>query len=229
MTETPATNALQTASSLSRDAGITAAVTVLFLLLRVLAVSQWNWYTAAEVAATVDVGDAASILLGTIFAEPVVTGILIIILTPLIIVTLIWPPTKNRKTPIVTALFLTGIAALAGSLIITLAEWWILIGTALATLALAAVRVLWKHGLPHRAALRLLRSLGMLGIVGALVMAAGVSTPWVALEHIETDTGPIYGYVLETPSGYVKVLTQDPREVHTLVSSTVHSREVLLE
>src|SRR5690625_6636942 len=97
MTENPANNPLQTASSLSRDAGITAAITVLFFLLRVLAVSQWNWHTAAEVAATVDFGDAASILLGTVFAEPVVTEILNIVLTPLIIVTLIWPPTKNRS------------------------------------------------------------------------------------------------------------------------------------
>src|SRR5699024_3205357 len=198
-----------------------------FFLLRILAVSKWNWTTAAEVAATVDFSDAATILLGTVFAEPVFTGILIIALAPLLIVTLLWPPRTSRTTRVVVSLFLADIAALAASLTASLGEWWILLGALLATGALAAVRVLREHGLFHRAALKLLRSLGVLGVVGALVMAAGISTPWVALERIHTETGTIEGYVLETPSGFLKVLTHEPREVHTLISSTVTARQVL--
>src|SRR5699024_7856368 len=84
----------------------------------------------------------AIILLGTVFAEPVFTGILIIALAPLLIVTLLWPPRTSRTTRVVVSLFLADIAALAASLTASLGEWWILLGALLATGALAAVRVL---------------------------------------------------------------------------------------
>lgn len=226
MTEEVAPPASVPTTSVSRNAGITAVVAGLFYFLRILAVAKWDWDTAAEVAATVGFGDAAAILLGTVFAEPLFTGALIVTLTPLVIITLIWPTKDDRTTTAVFSIFLAGIAALAVSLTVSFGEWWITIGALLATAALAAVRMLWKRGRIHRATMKLLRSLGVVGIVGALAMAAGVSTPWVALERIDTVSGPIHGYVLETPSGFLKVLTDDPREVITLISSDVSAREV---
>lgn len=213
-------------SSLSRDAGITASVAALFFLLRVLAVSGWDWNTAAEVGATVDFGDAASIMLGTVFAEPRLTGALIIAFSPLLVVGLIWPPSQKRTEPILAGVFLILVAVLAASLIATFGLWWIAWGSALTTAAFAAVRILWRHGRIHKATLHLLRSLGVIGIIGVLGLAAAVSTPWVALERIETTTTTITGYVLQTPSGFLKVLNDDPRKVVTLISSHVESRQV---
>lgn len=179
------------------------------------------------VAETVGFGDAATILLGTIFAKPMFTGALIVVLTPIIVVTLIWPPSKDRRTPVITGLALLALLAIAVSLTISRGEWWIILGALLGTAALALVRVRWAQGRTHRATLKLLRSLGIIGTLAALVMAAGISTPWVALERIHTDEEVIEGYVLETPSGFLKVLTDEPREVLTLISSTVTARDLM--
>ena len=52
------------AEEVVRATGLTAAVLVLFLLLRLLAVSDWNWDTAAEVLETINVDDSISIMFG---------------------------------------------------------------------------------------------------------------------------------------------------------------------
>lgn len=214
-------------STLSRDAGTTAVIATLFLVLRILAISHWNWQTATDVVATVDFGGAASIALGTVFAEPEVTAILIVILGPLTLVTLIWPSKGKSSSPTVPLVFLAGILALMAALIATRGQWWILLGFAIITGVLATVRMLWRRGVAHRTVSRLFRSLGVVSVLGALVMAGTVTTPWVPLEKIETDSGLVYGYVLETPSGYLQVLTEDEREVVIIISSTVDHREVI--
>lgn len=227
MSETGEKDHLSRVSSLSRDAGITAAVAALFFLLRILAVSKWDWRTAAEVAETVDFGDAATIMLGTVFAEPVFTGALVIAIAPILIMAIVWPPGARARVPVIAILFLAGLLALTISLTVSLGEWWILVGLVVATLAHFSARRLWREGKVHALTVRLVRSLGALGAVGALAMAAGISTPWVALEDITTDTTTLSGYVLETPSGFLKVLTDEPREVITLISSTVAERQVV--
>lgn len=55
--------------TMGRDVGLSAGAAVLFLLLRVMAVSHWDWSTAFALADVVDFGDAVTIIFGTLFAE----------------------------------------------------------------------------------------------------------------------------------------------------------------
>ena len=55
----------------------TAGAATLFLLLRVLAVSEWNWNTAAIVAESFNFSDILPVAPGTMFARPMLTGAII--------------------------------------------------------------------------------------------------------------------------------------------------------
>ncbi|QUL79653.1 hypothetical protein [Brevibacterium sp. SMBL_HHYL_HB1] len=69
----------------------------------------------------------------------------------------------------------------------------------------------------------------MLAIIAALAMSTLIDTPWMLHEQIETDQETLDGYVIETPSGFLKVLVDDPREVRILNSSDVVSRVIIDE
>lgn len=213
--------------SLTRDVSISAVTAALFLLLRIFAVSKWDWYTASDVAGTVDFGTAPAIALGTLFAEPTITGVVVMTLLPLVALNLAWPQPGLSQGLVPRLLAVAVLGAVTIALVSTLRIWWLPAGAILIGAILIVVRLAWQHTVAHRTASKLLERAGTLVTIGILALAATISTPWTARESIETTQGSIIGYVLETPSGYLKILTDDDRELIILVSGDIISRHAL--
>lgn len=212
--------------SISRDLGISAVTAALFLLLRIFAVSRWDWDTATAVAETVDFGSAPTVVLGTLFAEPELTAIVIMLLLPLMTLDFIWPQVDYARPGVSKFMSILVLGAVTITLMSTQRMWWLPVGAVFIAGIIVVVHLLWRHSIAHRGALHLLRSAGLIATLGILALAAIVSTPWTVLEEIETTTKTINGHVLETPSGYLKVLDIDTGELVIVMSSDVTSRQI---
>ena len=213
-------------ASLSRDVGISAVTVTLFVLLRIFAVSKWDWDRASDIAETVDFGSAPTIVLGTLFAEPDLTAIFIMLLLPLVVLDALWPEGGEIRPSVSRILSIAVLGIVAISLTMTRGTWWLPIGAILFVMLVVGMHRSWRHSAAHKTVVRTLRSVGLIAILGVLGLAATISTPWTVREHIETTNGTINGHVLETPSGYLKVLDADSSEVIIVVSSDVISRQI---
>lgn len=214
------------ARSVSFGVSASAFTAALFLLLRIFAVSRWDWHTASDVAATVDFGSAPTIVLGTLFAEPAIIEAFIMVVLPMVMLELVWPQSAHPESVILRLVFAAVLGAITVSLISTRGAWWLPAGAVIIFAMLVGLRMAWRRSAADRALQELLKRAGLLATIGALALAAIISTPWEARERIETTNGTIEGYVLETPSGYLKVLTADDRQLIILTGSEIVSRTI---
>lgn len=206
--------------------GTTAGVATLFLMLRLFAVAEWDWETAAGIAETIDFSDALPIVLGTLFAEPVLTGVLLAVLVPFSLVNLAWPPTPDRRWRISHLLFPLSVLVAATTWFITFPDPWFLATAVVTAAVLVTLRLVWRHGAGHRVVLQFFHRIGTVTVGAILVLAVAVQTPWMSHERISTVDGPVTGYVLEVESGFVKILTDD-REVVIFTTDEVTARRLL--
>ncbi len=213
--------------SLSVQLGTTAAVAVLFLVLRMLAVAQWDWHTVAAIADTFDFADAFPIAFGTVAGQPVLTGAFVAVLLPLFALRVLWPTDRHRGTITVsTVLGAVTLATIALSMTVTFHNPWTLIGALVVGLLFVALRLWSRRGTVHDLLIRASRRVWLLTAAGVLVLAAVNDAPWMGEELIHTDSGVIDGFVLEAEPGFLHVLTHD-REVVIVPDSEVHSRELV--
>lgn len=213
-------------SQVALGAGIAGGAVVLFLLLRIMAIAHWDWFVAGDIADSMNFGDAIGVVLGTLFARPTITAIAVMLLMPLAGVDLVWSTMTHRRLQIGRALFVAFLTAALVALTTTIHVWWLPTGVVVIGALLALMRAGWSHGVGHRLIVGLLRATGVLSATAALLFAVLIDTPWLIREQIETEQETIDGYVLETPSGFLKVLTDDPREVRILISGDVLSRTI---
>ena len=214
--------------------GVSAGLATMFLLLRLLAVAQWNWTDAAAIADSFDFSDAIPIVFGTLLADPGSTGVLIAFLLPIAVLHLLWPADRpgpgkrgHRRTP-GSVVLVAALVACTVAWSVTFHSWWVLAGAVAIAAALIAIRILWKRGAAHRTVLRIIRSAGALVAAGALLLATLVDTPWMSRERLVLPEGPVEGYVLEVEPGFVKLLT-DERDVRIIPTEDVASRELIEE
>ena len=203
-----------------------SAVAVIFLLLRLMAVSHWNWKTVFQIGDIINFNDAISIVFGTLFAEPMYTGLIIMVLLPLTILRVVWPMSSDR-TPVdlvVGILLLVAIFTCTIAMVLTYRYWWLLAGAVIIGLLVAAGRLLWHRGYGYSIISWVLRRTAVIAGIGGLLLATVVTDPWMPLEHIETTSGTIEGYTLKVDSGYLNVLTDDEREVEIIMGDDVVSR-----
>ncbi|HEY1177836.1 MAG TPA: hypothetical protein VGF17_16900 [Phytomonospora sp.] len=197
---------------------------VLFLVLRLFAVTGYDWDTAFAVADAVDIGDAPSVVIGTFMADPLLTAALLALLVPLSLVHLARlgrPRWENAGNQVLLVVELVLLAAL----VFGLRMWWAG-AVAVGLTALLAFLVLGgRRGRHHKVALWLVRRVGPAAGVAVLVMAAFVQTPWAPRERIETTSGPVTGYVLEVEPGFLRVLTEGERRFITIDTADVTARE----
>ncbi|MGI5531271.1 hypothetical protein ACQEVX_28990 [Streptomyces syringium] len=215
---------------------------VLFLVLRLFAVSGYDWHTAFAVLHTMDVDDSISIVMGTLMADPLAAALYLALLTPVAVLWL-WMSLHEARQPDAGAAaesrrparpgLKSGILLLLGALVPLSAyiwsfhAWWLL----LTALAVGIVLFAIGYGTKADGRLRLLargagRRLGLLILAGWLVAAATVKTPWVPLERIDLRDGDhLRGYVLQAEPGFLKLLTEHPREFRILTDQEVTSRE----
>ena len=192
----------------------------LFLLLRVLAVAGWDWHP------TVDLDDALSIARGTLMANAVATGVLLVWLLPVSVIGALWPFGGGRRTSSALLLAATMVAATV-ALVSTEHAWWVLTGAAVIAVLVVLARLFWRHGPVHRVTEIAVRRIGLTALLAALVLAVLVRTPWVPLERIETGDGVVLGYVVDSEPGFHKVLTEEERELLILSDAEVDRREEL--
>ena len=209
------------------EAGLTVGLLALLLFLRVFAVARWNWSVAASLAESFNFDDAASIMLGTLFERPVVSGIVIVIALPLAIFRDYWLASGKFSKARTNGWFLiVALIATAYVLTRTLEHWWILSLSAVFTVVLLGASMLARQRGWSRSLARFGAHLGI--AVGAilLVVASTVDTPWVERERVETQEQVLYGYVLEAQPGFLKFMTED-RQVLILPDSDVVSRTLM--
>lgn len=215
-------------SSAARSAGLTTTVVVMVLFIRIMAVSGWNWNTAAELADSFDFGDTVPIFLGTLFELPSVTGIAAAIILPLACYrTYLKYQRDDGRGAAADWLLVIMLGIVLFVLGRTYGSWWPSI-VAVVWGALLAVYVLRVH---KGGTLTFLQSLarrsGLLVGICFLALSILVATPWNPKEEIALIDGTtLVGHVIETQPGFVIVLTED-REVRTLVTDLVISRTTI--
>ena len=192
-----------------------------FLILRIFAVSGYNWDTAFAVSTTLGLDDGLTLLFGSLMAGHLLTAILLMCVLPLLVAALVWGPRDHR--PIVILLAALGTITLV-ALTVSFDIWWLPVATIALVGSFALIRRLSPQSRLRRASMAAMARVSWVAAVAVLVIAAFVQTPWVPREHIETTDGTITGYVLSVDSGYLNVLTDDHRFM-ILISGDVISRK----
>lgn len=182
--------------------GVSAGVLVIFLLLRILAVSHWDWEVAARVLDSFDFGDSAGIIAGTFFSAPLLAAAVLAIVTPFVLLRVTWHRHRHRVSMTAAAM-----AVLCTALLISVALseglWWApVLALALTTGLYLAGRVDQDRRF-RRAVHWLVARSWVIAVIGTLVLAVAVQVPWSSLETITLRDGTaIDAYVLqESPSG----------------------------
>ncbi|MEV6063475.1 hypothetical protein AB0L62_26030 [Nocardia asteroides] len=197
----------------------------LFLLLRLFAITDYDWNAAFSVVGTIGIDDVAAMVIGTLMAAPDVGGFALAVLLPIAIVHQIrlgkpsWDSAGNLAWLITLALF-------TAALLWTYRMWWVPVVAGVLTMVLV---LLYRKGRKGREGYRIvhwvLRSSALIVTLAALILAAVVQNPWVSLERITTEDGVIEGYVMENPPGFLKVLLDEDREMIIVDTADVTHRE----
>ncbi len=183
-----------------------AAGGFVFLILRIFAVSGYDWETAFAVSTTLGLSDGLALLFGSLMAGHVLVTYLMIVILPLLLATYVWSPLGRRPVVLLaTTLALVTLAALTVSFEI----WWLPVAVAVVFGFFALIRMLSPKNPVRRAFAKAMASVGWVSGVSLLLVAAFVQTPWVPQEQIETTEGPLTAYVLSVDSGYLNLLTRD--------------------
>ncbi len=192
-----------------------------FVLLRIFAVSGYDWNTAFNVSTTLSLSDGLNLLFGSLMGGHILVEVLLVILLPLLVADFLWSPRGHRPI-VVLPLLVSGVLLVA--ITVSYGAWWLPVAAGGVLGLFALIRML-PQGYPLRRVLvEAMARVGVVGGAGVLVAAAFVQTPWVPREHIETTDGPLTGYVLSVDSGFINVLTDD-QEFVILPSGDVLSRE----
>lgn len=196
---------------------------VLFLALRLFAVTGYDWHTAFAVAETLGIDDAATIVVGSLMAEPVAAGAAVALTAALAIVHQ-WRMRREGQAHLGRLALLVAVVVFGAALVVSYGMWWVPACTALIAAVLALLLHLRRRDRWRRVAGWIVARTGAVVVLAILIMAATVRTPWVPLERIETDEGTVYGYVLDTSPGFLKVLDEEHHRLEILVSTDVTSR-----
>ncbi|ALG84554.1 hypothetical protein [Gordonia phthalatica] len=208
------------------ELGATAGIAVAFLVLRMLAVAHWDWNVVAAISDTFDFSDAFPIAFGTVVGQPLLTGILVAVLLPLVLMRIVWPAPQHRGTlQVTTILSLIVLIVITVTLSTTFGNVWTLVGAAGFCVIVVSLRMVLHRGVLHDAILAVTRKTALIAAAGLLALAAFNDAPWMSAEQITTDNGVIDGYILEAEPGFLHVLTEE-RDVIIVPDSEVQDRRL---
>lgn len=209
------------------EAGITVGLLSMILVLRLFAVSDWNWGVGASLAESFNVDDALAIILGTLFERPTLSGVILAVALPLGFFREYWMArhglTKSRANNWFT---LVALIATAYVLTRTFDLWWIFATAAVLTIVFVTFAKVSRAHQWHLHLSKVGTHLGIVVGIALLIVAATIDTPWMEQERIDTKTELINGYVLEASPGFLKVMTVE-REILILPDSEVTGREIV--
>ncbi|WP_147288789.1 hypothetical protein [Nocardia mexicana] len=172
---------------------------LLFLALRLLAVSHYDWRLAFSIAGTIGLGDVPRIIVATLMADPHLVGVVLAVLLP---ATVLHQASLGRPNwnSLGTMAALVVVAVFTIALVGTYRMWWVPALAVLIGAILATPLLVWRRDPKARRFEWLLDHTSVLMILAALALAATIQVPWVPLERIDTHTGTLQGYVLENPA-----------------------------
>ena len=209
------------------EAGITVGLVSLLLFLRIFAVARWQWDTAASLAEALNFDDAISILLGTLFERPSISGLLIIVALPLAIFRDYWlASSKVIETRANNWFLIVALVATGYVLTRALGLWWLFPSAGAITAVLLLISVRAKRRGWSRSVARIGAHIGLLFGLALVALASTLDTPWLDRERIVTDEQTIFGYVLDTNPGFLKIMTED-RNILIIPDDDVVSRTVM--
>lgn len=222
-----ATQVLKEHETEAKGVGLTAALLALFLFIRVLAVSGWDWETAADLADSFNFDDAVPIVFGTLFELPIVTGVIAALLLPIALFRIY----VVRNDASVEAILKNGfiVVSLLATMYVLFRSfglWWPIVVSLLLTGALVVAFHVWSSGKAHIFLGRLGKHTGLLLLGSLLVLALLVDTPWMPREEITLKDRVVYGHVLEASPGFLKVITDD-KEVLYFTDAEVERRKAV--
>ncbi len=111
-----------TGSGMRTGAVHVAAWGFAFLLLRIFAVSGYDWDTAFLVSTTLGLDDGLALLFGSLMANYLLTAVLLICVLPLLIAASVWERPQHRQAMLLLAtLGIVALVALTGSY----GLWWL--------------------------------------------------------------------------------------------------------
>lgn len=192
-----------------------------FLILRIFAVSGYDWDTAFLVSTTLGIDDGLALMFGSLMAGHLLTSIVLVVVVPLLIAAWLWGPPEHR--PVLVLLTTVGVVTLL-ALTVSFRSRWLLPAMVGVLAAIAVTRWLLRESRLRGALIAALARASWVAGLAALVVAAFVTTPWVPQEVIETTDATITGHVLSVDSGYLNVLT-DEQEFVIVLTRDVRSRE----
>lgn len=190
-------------------------------MLRIFAVSGYDWDTAFLVSTTIGFDDGMALFLGSLMVNYVVTAVMLMWALPLLVGTVIWGSGQFRVVAILSAAL--GLVVLVG-LTASHQLWWLPVSTISVFALFVLIRRLNSGNHLRRALTTVLGRVGWTTGAAALLIAAFVQTPWVPHEQIVTTEGTVNGYVLSIDSGYLNVIT-DEHDFIIILSSDVVSRK----
>ncbi|MFE1393423.1 hypothetical protein ACFW3Z_11140 [Nocardiopsis alba] len=204
------------------SAGITAAgAALMFILLRLMAVTHYDWPTAFGLADAIDFGDAITIVVGTFLGAELFTLWLLAFFLPLSAAGHLRHFRQGRRSPgsLLVVLALTVVFAAA---VLSFSAWPALVAALVWLAFLVAVDL--REGPVRVFVHRLLTRIGILAMGAVMLGAALVDEVWAPEERIEMGDEVIHAYVVQNGSQFLTVLTADTREKRILLSSKVTSR-----
>jgi len=219
----------KTESAKSHAGSTLTSAAVLFVLLRLLAVSHYDWHTAFALLHTLELDDAPGLFLGTFMADTRISSVLLIVLLPFTVLYLLATRADRSRVQLGGVLLLVVLAAMLISHVLTYHYWWVPAGAAALAVVLVLLERAHRHPRLRGPITFLLKRSGVLVVATALVVAAVVATPWVPLERVATTSGTHDYYVVETSPGFLKVLGAEHREFMILRDDEVVSRTELTD
>ena len=148
-----------------------AAWLFVFLVVRLFAISGYNWDTAFLVSTTLGLDDGLRILFGSFMTGRLVVAPLLVVMLPLLVAAFLWSPSGRRPTVVLLAGL--AISALL-SLTMSFRAWWLLPITAAVFGALVLVRQLRLDSFPRRALTAAIDDARRADKAGGLLLLVGV-------------------------------------------------------
>lgn len=118
-----------------------------FIVLRMFAVSGYNWETTFLVSTTLSLNDGLALVFGSLMSGHLLTAFLLMLVLPVLLAAYIWGPRRRRA--VVMLLLALGLVAFI-ALAVSFKFWWLPVATAAVFGVYALIRLLPKKNRVRR-------------------------------------------------------------------------------
>ncbi|GAB3276061.1 hypothetical protein GCM10027589_01560 [Actinocorallia lasiicapitis] len=206
--------------------GITAALAaLLFVILRLLAVTHYEWESAFALSDSINFDDTLGVLIGTFLGEPTWTAVLVSFLLPLLVGDHL-RQLRDGRWVIGPAL---GIIVLAGIFVMALTTFRLWPALMVLIIGSVARTVVWRTPRGEELLDRFAARSGLLVMIAVLFMAGVTDSMWVPKERITLTDGDLVGYVVADDGSFLVILVDETRKITMVDADRATARTELEE